>query len=168
MDGEREKCLAAGMNDFISKPVRPQDLKELLLKWGNKIQMDKTDRKKASSFFIDVNKISFLQDFETAEDLQFLNELIDIYIQDLPKMIANIKNAVDHRNDKQLLFYAHKLKGSSLSLGIDQLSEVCLKLELAALEQTFGESTDAEVKKLSGSIELLIQELELLKRKYNS
>jgi CheY-like chemotaxis protein len=85
LQGEREKCIEAGMDDFICKPVRPQDLKELLLKWGNTILIDKADNLKSSSFLIDVNKISFLNDFETAEDIQFLSELIDIYIQDLPK-----------------------------------------------------------------------------------
>jgi PAS domain S-box-containing protein len=166
LQGEKEKCIAIGMDDFICKPVRPQDLKEILLRWGNKIQLGKAEKYKNSSFLIDVSKITFLNDFETMEDVEFLSELIDIYIEDLPKIIGNIKNAIDHRNDKKLLFYAHKLKGSSLSLGIDSLADVCQILESAAIEQSFGSATDNALKKLSGSIEILIRELELLKRKY--
>lgn len=167
VSGEKDKCLDAGMDDFISKPVRPADLKEKLLKWGETIKQEKMEMYKISPFIIDENKVPFLHDNETTEDLDFLFELIDIYIQDLPKIIGSIKNAIDHKNDKKLLFFAHKLKGSSLSLGVEVLTDICIKLEAAAVNLDFGPDTDAEFKKLTDNIQILIHEFEMLKQKYS-
>ena len=166
LEGEKDKCLEIGMDDFISKPVRPNELKDILVKWGTLIYKEKKEKNIIPSFTIDESKVPFLQDNETAEDIEFIGELIDIYIQDLPKIIGSIKNAIDHSNDKKLLFFAHKLKGSSLSLGIDALVDICLNLEKAAENLSFGEETLALFEKLTKSMEILIQELELMKQKY--
>jgi len=166
LQGEKEKCLDAGMDDFICKPVRPEDLKEILIKWGGKIQLEKNEKLKSAVLFVDETKMPFLHDSDNPEDIQFLFELLDIYIQDLPNMIANIKKAVEHRNDKKLLFFSHKLKGSSLSLGVDCLTNICTDLEIAAKDLSFGPETDTLLSRLSGSIEMIIKELELIKMKY--
>jgi PAS domain S-box-containing protein len=166
LKGEEEKCLEAGMDDFISKPVRPQELREILFKWGTRIQEQRKDKAHISSFLVDENKIPFLNDSDSNEDMQFLFELIDIYIQDLPKIISSIKEAIDHNNDKKLLFFAHKLKGSSLSLGVDAFTDSCNELEKVSKNHSFGSEAEQAFKNITCKIELLIKELELIKQKY--
>jgi signal transduction histidine kinase/CheY-like chemotaxis protein len=166
LPGEKGKCILAGMDDYLCKPVRSEELREMIIKWGAILQTEKKEKYGITMPVIDESKIPFLQDFQSPEDINFLFELLEVYVQDLPKLAGEIKNAIDHRNDKKLLFFAHKLKGSSLSLGIEMLSDICIELENAALSHSFGYETEECFKKLSGSIDILIREFELFKQKY--
>ncbi|MDP4114864.1 MAG: response regulator [Bacteroidota bacterium] len=172
MQEDREKCLEAGMDDFISKPVRIEDLQDMLNKWGNIIFEQKDFifndflKRKAGPKYLDENKISFLTDLQSDDDIFFLLELLDVYINDMPKIIDQIKHAVDKVDFKHILFYAHKLKGSALTLGIDKLSELCSEIETLA---KLGEN-DAKIKQYANELfeifEYVIKELMQLKEKY--
>lgn len=160
----KEEFYSAGISDFIQKPIRPELLSEYLKKWGMKINSGKKgvdDHK-----IINEEKINFLKDIQSLEDAAFLIELIDIYIKELPRTINNIQKAIEEKNDKDLLFNAHKLKGSSLTLGMDSISEISIKLENAAKLCTF----DDDVKKLGDELpykfEIVEKELEIIREKY--
>ena len=116
--------------------------------------------------FIDERKIDLIQDINTQEDLNFFIELLDIYIKDLPLSIARIKNSVTAQDKNQVRFYAHKLKGSSLTFGIKYISEICVKLEDAVKEDITSQTTASFVEELVAKFELIIKELETLKEKY--
>jgi PAS domain S-box-containing protein len=173
MQGDRESCLEAGMDDYLSKPIRIEDLQTVITKWG-KIIYDEKDQliselksKRAPTFLIDENKISFLRDIQTEDDLNFYIELLDFYISDLPVMIGNIKSAVEERNSKVLQLNAHKLKGSSMTLGIDFISNLSSSLEAAAKENKFDKNTQELVDDLVHKLETVIKELDIIREKYS-
>jgi polar amino acid transport system substrate-binding protein len=174
MSGDQENYLKAGMDDYISKPVNLDELKNILEKWMDKILKDKlevveeSEQKEIELLLIDEKKISFLQDIKTDADLEFFKEMLDIYIREIPKNVGFIREAIFQNNPDHLRFYVHKLKGSSLTLGIESVIVGLRILEDMALENQINEDSLKEFKKISEQYDLIIEEIVLLKNKYSN
>ena len=84
MVSNKEACVEAGMNDYVNKPIRVEELRDLLKKWQEiienevEINLDKLKETKFESDIIDENNITFLSEVQTSEDVNFLVELFDI------------------------------------------------------------------------------------------
>jgi CheY-like chemotaxis protein len=163
-----DEYLKAGMSDFLQKPVRPESLRNCLLKWGKKISENRRNENSPDQIkIINEDKISFLQEIESSDDAVFLIDLLDVYIAELPKTIGNITTAIEYEDSKGLLFSSHKLKGSSLTLGMDSISEISIKLENAAKAKIFNQDVKRLGKDLSDKVEIVAKELEIIREKYN-
>ncbi len=132
--GDREKCLEAGMDDYITKPVRVGDLQAALERWGTSSRARKTDtsflaRSKAwpSDQLLDQVIISELRDMPPSNGISMLQELIDLFLQAAPERIAQIHQS--SANATQLSFHAHALKSMSLNLGAKYIVDVSRQLE---------------------------------------
>jgi len=173
MQGDRDTCIAAGMDDYLSKPIRIEELQAALQKWADIIYSEKDKlitalkKKRMPIHLIDEDKISFLQDVQTEEDINFYVELLDIYIAELPVTIANIKTAIESKNAKLLQMNAHKLKGSSVTLGVEIITNMSHDLETAARENRFDEQTEKLAYELVHNFEIVTKELEIIKEKYS-
>lgn len=158
MSGDKENYLKVGMDDYISKPVNLEELRRIITKWTEKIVSNKNlDTRKAIESeielkFIEEKKISFLQDLKTDADLEFFKEMLDIYIREIPKNIESIRNAIFQNNADHLRFYVHKLKGSSLTLGIECVLENFKILEDMALDNNINEESLRMFKKFLSSL----------------
>jgi len=172
MHGDRENYLKVGMNDYISKPVNIDDLTMIIEKWSESIAREKQNDVSVDQIsdielkFIDETRILFLQDLKSQADLEFFKEMLDIYINEIPKNIELIRNAIFQNNSEHLRFYVHKLKGSSLTLGIESVLEYFKSLENMALENNITEESIVLFKKVSAQFEKIIEDIVLLKSKY--
>ncbi|MCE1189267.1 MAG: response regulator [Ignavibacteria bacterium] len=171
MQGDKEICITAGMDDYISKPVRIDELQQVMEKWGSKILARKPNvvqqlkRTRLDTKVVDESKISFLNDLQTEDDIAFFIELIDIYLVETPKMLSKLTSAVDEEDVKQIVFMAHKLKGSSMTLGLEAITVRCEELEKLA-RQNVGQPYMVKVQAIADLFDIARGELQLLKDKY--
>ncbi|RMF21363.1 MAG: hybrid sensor histidine kinase/response regulator, partial [Cyanobacteria bacterium J083] len=138
MRGDKEKCLAAGMNDYIPKPIRLEDLKNALEKCqplptntnstiDHQTATTKTKQQKSYQT-IDTKILDNLTEI-VAGDQSLLTELIESYFTEGTTRIAAIKQAIEQNNPEQLTQAAHALKSASANVGAIKLSQMCRKLE---------------------------------------
>jgi len=173
MSGDKENYLKVGMDDYISKPVNLEELSKKLFSWSDKIIKEKysairtTMESEIELRFIDEKKITFLNDIKSQADLVFFKEMLDIYLKEIPKNIELIRNAIFQNNPDHLRFYVHKLKGSSLTLGVECGLNKLKILEDMALDNNISEESLHEFKKISEQFELILEEIVLLKNKYS-
>ena len=171
MNEDREKCIAVGLDDFISKPIRMKELNDILINWGSLInKVDPSDAKSfienSSKKIVEENDLLFIKEISNENDANFFGELLDTYIQELPEMIKQIDSAIKNGDVNNLYFYSHKLKGSSMTLGINPIAIICEELEAHAKEQKIENRTETIVKELVDIFERVIKELEVIKEKY--
>jgi CheY-like chemotaxis protein/HPt (histidine-containing phosphotransfer) domain-containing protein len=172
MLGDRELCIDAGMDDYINKPIRIDELNAALDKWLVVVEEEREQHlaelkeHKIETEILKENDITFLNDIQNQEDLEFFIDLIDIYLKDLLVIIDEITVAVENDNFEKLKFYTHKLKGSTLTLGIESISEYCYDLEKAADDKIIDEYIILQNRVLKSYIRKVISELKLLKEKY--
>jgi len=131
--GDREKCLQAGMDDYISKPVRVGELQSALQRWGAKASR-KSDtafvsRPKTSpaDHLIDQGTIAQLRGMPPSNDVSMLQELVDLFLEAAPQRIAQISQSIN--DGPMLAFHAHALKSMGLNLGVKRLVELAQNLE---------------------------------------
>ena len=112
---DRDTCLAAGMDDFASKPISESELIRLLNRWIFE----------AGKPVIDAAKIEILQQTKAG----LVDELIDIYIDEAPRRISAIREAAGSDDARGLAASAHALRSSSGNVGATRVAEICGSLE---------------------------------------
>ncbi|HEY8133503.1 MAG TPA: response regulator [Thermoanaerobaculia bacterium] len=113
---ERERCTAAGMDDYLTKPVREPDLLRILSQWV-------LDARPA----IDSAKTDILQ--QIGDDDGVLAEIIGIYLGEAPVRIDGIRKAIAERDARHLAGEAHALCSSSGNIGATRVVDLCTQLE---------------------------------------
>ena len=151
MQGDREKCLSVGMDDYISKPIRVEELVQSLNLCRSSSQnpeslplVDETlppgelreSFPLSSDEAIDTIILQGLQQALGTNTDQFLAQLIDVFLEETPLLIQAIDTAVAKTDAVAMQKAAHTLKSSSASLGAMTLSKLCEQLERLGYSQT--------------------------------
>ena len=117
MTDERDQCLAAGMDDYLSKPIRMEELAGALA--------GVRPRRDAPRAELSVERLR-----ETLGD-DALGELVDAFLGEAPILLATLREAVEAHDADGLRRAAHSLKASAATFGATPLAELCLRLEQA-------------------------------------
>lgn len=119
-DTDREACKKAGMDAFLSKPIHPSELRNLL----QGISSQRTDVKPSFSAEI----IQALQK-HTGGDLVTLHQLFDVYFSEARTSLSRMQESLDAQDLPSLKKAAHHLKGSSNIVGATRIGYLCASLE---------------------------------------
>ena len=171
MAGDRERCMLAGMDDYITKPLEPEELDTKLVYWVNQIKrrnpivaggpISKPRSTDSTVSQLDgfpiLDRESLLRRVKNKVDRE--REMIAIFCEVTPPRVLELREALQ-QGSAQVAELAHALKGSAGSLGAVRLQKLCQKLE-----------SDAQVKKaeaIKHYADLLQQEFNLLMDKLDS
>jgi CheY-like chemotaxis protein/HPt (histidine-containing phosphotransfer) domain-containing protein len=136
MAGDRERCLAVGMDDYVSKPVQPRELAATLKRWVPASAPAEPPSATPSADApgdsrLDTSTLAALGDSARGGDPAFLREIVTIFLEDTPQHLRDLREAAAARESATLVRVAHTLKSSSSYLGARRLAELCEDLERA-------------------------------------
>jgi CheY-like chemotaxis protein/HPt (histidine-containing phosphotransfer) domain-containing protein len=134
MAGDRERCLTAGMDDYLSKPLRPEALDAVLERW---LGLAPAAGAEAADRLIDAARMrTFRDDYPDIVD-----QLVDLFVQSTPPLLGELRAALDGDDRDELRRAAHKLKGSCQNIGATFMATLCHSLETAEddLDATLAE-----------------------------
>jgi CheY-like chemotaxis protein/HPt (histidine-containing phosphotransfer) domain-containing protein len=149
MEGDRETYLAAGMDDYVSKPIRVNDLTDALKRGAGSRQRHhemeeyETADNDSTHDELGINPVALQNLSElVGDDEEFLQELIGTFLEDAPKLIADMGQAIQENDAPALRLAAHTLKSNSADFGAMTLSELSKKLEMMGREETLDGAAD--------------------------
>jgi signal transduction histidine kinase/CheY-like chemotaxis protein/streptogramin lyase/HPt (histidine-containing phosphotransfer) domain-containing protein len=127
MKEDRERCRAAGMDDYLSKPFTKGQLQELLTRWTAP-RWTLPRRVEAGAAVIDDGALEQLRRLRNGEEV--LDQIIQLYFESSPALIRSVDLAIQSRDAEALRRAAHSLKSASANLGARELASLCHRLEL--------------------------------------
>jgi signal transduction histidine kinase/DNA-binding response OmpR family regulator len=125
LQGDREKCLRAGMDDYISKPVQLEELARVLR--GGQKKSSAVEPSPTSAVEADV--LEQLRTMLGEDAPQMLHELVTLFLENAPKLLETMRTAVAQGDPAGLQRAAHTLKSTTAMLGATALSSLCQELE---------------------------------------
>ncbi len=141
MQGDREACLAAGMDDYVTKPIRVETIDDILSKWvrppAGASQSSDSDSAPSTDHVIDVARFAVLRDLDPG-DGELISALVAEYLNDGQRLLTVLREAVAEGDPEALERAAHTLKGSSANLGAVRVAEICGRLEALGRANALG------------------------------
>lgn len=156
MQGDREECLSAGMDDYISKPVQMGQLRAALERYDQAGAGESLVTKPSEIDSIDNTVLSTLRQLEMAGSPGFVEKLINLYLEDTPPRLDLLRKAVERADRRTLAQQAHAIKGSSSNIGAKYMAMLCAQLEEEAYKGSLNRA-DAILSQLVSEFQKLQQ-----------
>jgi CheY-like chemotaxis protein len=121
---DREACFAAGMNDYVAKPIRAEELAAAL----KRVKPRGVDGELPENGEVALSDDALRSLRELGGD-DFLGEVIDAFVVDAPELIATLRRSLDDGSTEELRRAAHTLKSNGATLGAEEFAELCRTLE---------------------------------------
>jgi CheY-like chemotaxis protein len=142
MEGDQQRCLAAGMDDYLSKPFTQEKLRKVLSRWARRLEGQQTAAQvtptkpsvsppsSASSFpLLDETALAELRKLQRPGQPNVVHKCLTTYLADTATLATALCTAITSGDNKTLREAAHSLKSSSALVGARRFSELCKDLE---------------------------------------
>jgi two-component system sensor histidine kinase/response regulator len=136
MQGDRDKCIAAGMDDYLAKPIRLADIRGVIERWASQTSPSKPAPAKsappivAATTPVDMDRLNDMTD-GNAENFR---ELVELYFDQTAKQLAQIAAAVCVNDADAVRRVAHSCAGASATLGMVRIVPLLRELERQGVE----------------------------------
>ena len=158
MRGSREQCLAAGMDDYVTKPFRQKLLFDTMSRYvavasSPELSVEPVTSADKTGLALNPAGLDTLRNMDRSGKGLFVGRVIDAYLADTPRQMANAWDALTSGNHQALRLAAHTMKSASATVGADSLAAICRDIE----GQTIHGQLDGLEGKLSEASLLLDQ-----------
>jgi two-component system sensor histidine kinase/response regulator len=162
MRGDRKRCLAAGMDDYLSKPLDQVAFDAALERWlgapVKKLELPGSESDGNDGGALDPRTFGRLRD-ELAES-GALPRLAEIFSTQTPERLDELRHAIGSGDHEVVLRLAHTMKGGAASLGATKLADACKALEELAKGGELGDAADTQVDAIEDAFEAACEALE--------
>ncbi len=158
INGDNQKCLDAGMNDYLSKPFEESQLLNIITKWlGKSIISDfnSTANDKNTNPLYDLAKLEEI----SRGNKDFVEKMIRLFVEQVPASIEEMQAAYLERNFDMIKKVAHRIKPSIDNMGVSSLKAEIREIETLAMDNTDSPKLIKLIQQLDSKIKKVVDKL---------